>query len=294
MMTPRILAQCIITAIRLCQICGPLLVLPQKLGGTMPKTSFAATVILTAAVVASSLLATMGGPARAAEVKVLAALALQSSLKELLPEFEKSSGHKVTIAYGPAGALVGRVQKGEDVDVAIVLGAQVDNLMKEGKLAAGSRTDVAKVGISAFVRKGAAKPDISSLDAFKRAVAAAKLIAYVDPATGGASGIYMARLFDRLGLAAELTPKTKLTPPPPAAFAAVANGDAELGFNQTSEILAAQGVDLVGPLPAEIQNYSVFAAGIAATSGQADAAKAFIGFLSSPPAAAAMKAKGFE
>lgn len=258
----------------------------------MLKISSGPTVVFTAAFAILSLI--MGGHARAAEIKVLAALALQSSFSGLLPEFEKSSGYKVTVAYGPAGALVGRVQKGEDVDVAIVLGPQVDNLLKEGKLAAGSRTDIAKVGISAFVRKGAAKPDIGSLDAFKRSVAAAKSIAYVDPATGGASGIYMARLFDKLGLAAELTPKTKLTPPPPAAFAAVANGDGELGFNQTSEILAAQGVDLAGPLPAEIQNYSVFAAGIVTTSKQTDAAKALIAFLSSPAAAAAMKARGFE
>jgi molybdate transport system substrate-binding protein len=200
----------------------------------------------------------------------------------------------VTIVYGPAGALVARVQKGEAVDVAILLGSQIDNLLTEGKVVAGSRIDIVKVGISVFVRKGAAKPDISSLDAFKRSVLAAKSIAYVDPATGGASGIYMAKLFDRLGLAEDLKPKTKLTPPPPAAFAGVASGDVEMGFNQTSEILAAQGVDLAGPLPAEIQNYSLFAAGIVESSKQADAAKALITFLSSPTASTVMKAKGFE
>jgi molybdate transport system substrate-binding protein len=259
----------------------------------MIKSIFSATC---AAKVAAAVLlvTTMGSIASATEIKVLSALALESSLSGLLPEFEKSSGHKVTIVYGPAGALVARVQKGEAVDVVIVLGPQIDNLLKECKVAAGSRIDIAKVGISVFVRKGAAKPDISSLDAFKRSVLAAKSIAYVDPATGGASGVYMAKLFDRLSLAEDLKPKTKLTPPPPAAFAGVASGDVEMGFNQTSEILAAQGVDLAGPLPTEIQNYSLFAAGIVESSKQADAAKALVTFLSSPTSVTALKAKGFE
>jgi molybdate transport system substrate-binding protein len=245
-------------------------------------------------VVAATAIAITGSKAGAAEIKVLSALALQSPLSALLPDFEKSSGHKVTISYGPAGALVTRVQNGEDVDVVMVLGPQVDNLLKAGKLVGGSRVDVAKVGISIFVRKGATKPDVSSVDRFKHSVSVAKSIAYVDPATGGASGIYMAKLFDKLGIAADVKAKTKLTPPPPVAFAVVANGEAEMGFNQTSEILAAAGVDLVGPLPAEIQNYSVFAAGIVASSKQVNAAKALLAFLTSPAAAAVMKAKGFE
>ena len=259
----------------------------------MPRASLVTTVTVAVATAISSLLS-VGTMASAAEIKVLSALALQSSFNGLLPEFEKSSGHKVTTVYGPAGALVARVQKGEDVDVAIVLGPQIANLLKEGKIVEGSRVDIAKVGISVFMRKGAAKPDVSSVDALKRSVLAAKSVAYVDPATGGASGIYMAKLFDELGLAAEMKPKTKLTPPPPAAFEIVASGEVEMGFNQTSEILAAQGVDVAGPLPAEVQNYSVFAAGIVGSSKQADAAKALVSFLSSPAASTLMKARGFE
>jgi molybdate transport system substrate-binding protein len=147
--------------------------------------------------------------------------------------------------------------------------------------------------VGAFVRKGAAKPDISSPDAFKRAMLKAKSIAYPDPAGGGASGIYVASLLERLGIAAEMKPKTRLSTLG-TLYTSVASGDVEIGFNQVSEILAQPTVELVGALPPAIQNYTQFAPGIVAGTSQADAARALAAFLSSPAAQTVLKAKGFE
>jgi molybdate transport system substrate-binding protein len=212
----------------------------------------------------------------------------------MIPEFEKLSGHKVTIGYGTAGAVTGRVQKGEGADVVISAAPLIDQLQAQGKVVAGSRVIIAKVGVGAFVRKGAAKPDISSADTFKRSMLAAKSIAYPDPAGGGASGIYVASLLERLGIAAEMKPKTKLLPPTEVLYASVASGDVEIGFNQISEILAQPTVELAGPLPSEIQNYTQFAPGIVSGSSQIDAGRALVTFLSSPAAQTVLKAKGFE
>ncbi len=213
---------------------------------------------------------------------------------ELIPKFEQSSGHKVTFDYGTVGGMTDRLQKGEAADVAIVSGPQIDVLEKQGKVAAGSRVNLAKVGIGVFVRKGAPKPDISSVEAFKRTLLAAKSIGYNDPAAGAPVSIYLIGALERLGIAAEMKPKTKVFQRRADRFEAVARGDVEIGFNQISEIVAAPGVELVGPLPAAIQNYTLFAAGIVVDSKQQDAGKALIQFISSPAAAAVMKTKGFE
>jgi molybdate transport system substrate-binding protein len=257
----------------------------------MFRTSFA-----TAAVVAIScllLVATGVRVASAAEIKFLCAGALRTVIPGFVLEFEKSSGHKVTVTYGGVGGLTDRLQKGEAADVAIVSGPQIDELQKSGKVVAGSRVDIAKAAVGVFVRKGAAKPDISSADAFKRSMLAAKAIDYTDPATGSADGIYLASLFDRLGIAAEMKPKTKLLRGP-SLYASVASGEVEIGFQMISEILAEPSVEFIGPLPPAIQNITQYAAGIIASSTQADAGKALIGFLSSPASVAVMKAKGFE
>ena len=237
---------------------------------------------------------TAGSTARAAEIKLLCAVALQPAMVALIPDFEKSSGHKVTIAYGTAGAVADRVQKGEAADIVISSVPLIDQLQAQGKVVAGSRVNIAKVGVGVFVRKGAAKPDISSADAFKRSMLAARSIAYPDPAGGGASGIYVASLLERLGIAVEMKPKTKLFPPTEVLYASVASGDVEIGFNQISEILAQPTVELAGPLPSAIQNYTQFAPGIVTGSSQTDAARALVTFLSSPAAQTVLKAKGFE
>src|SRR5262249_25670514 len=161
------------------------------------------------------------------------------------------------------GALSKRIEGGEAFDLAVLTPAAVNELSGKGKFVAGSRVNLARVGVGVVVKEGAPKPDIGSVDAFKRAVLAAKFGAYIDtaPAAGGSSGIYVAGLLDKLGIAGEVKPKAKLIPGG-AVAAHIAKGEAELGIHQISEILPVKGVTLVGPLPADIQNYTVYAAGI--------------------------------
>jgi len=230
---------------------------------------------------------------QAAEVKCFCPVAMQALFGELAPEFERASGHKLTIEFATLGVIAGRVAKGEAADVAIVLPRQSDELEKQGKLLAGSRVELGRVGYGAIVRKGAPKPDISSVDALKRTLVAAKSLSYGDPAGGGPAGIYVAGLMERLGLASELKPKTKLVKNAELVVPAVANGDAEIGLTIASAAKSATTVEFI-PLPAEVQNYTVYMAGVVASSKAVDAARALINFLSSAAAKDAMKAKGFE
>ena len=236
---------------------------------------------------------TAGSTARADEIRLLSASALHPAIDALIPEFEKSSGHKVTVVYDTAGAVADRVLKGEVADIVTSSVPMIDRLQAQGKVVVGDRAIIAKVGVGAFVRKGAARPDISSVDAFKRSMLAARSIAYPDPAGGGASGIYVASVLERLGIAAEMKPKTKLSTLE-TLYVSVASGEVEIGFNQVSEILAQPAVELAGPLPPEIQNYTQFAPGVVTGSSQTDAARALVAFLYSPAAKAVLKAKGFE
>jgi len=236
---------------------------------------------------------TAGSTARAAEIKLLSASALHPVIDAVIPDFEKSSGHKITVTYGTAGAVADRVQKGEAADIVISSVPMIDRLQAEGKVVAGDRVIIAKVGVGAFVRKGAAKPDISSVEAFKRSMLAARSIAYPNPAGGGASGIYVASLLERLGIAAEMKPKTKLSTLE-TLYASVASGEIEIGFNQVSEILAQPTVELAGPLPSAIQNYTQFVSGIITGSSKPDGARTLVTFLSSPAAQTVLKSKGFE
>ena len=222
--------------------------------------------------------------AAGAEIKVLTAGAFKQVLLALLPDFERTSGHKVTVENDTVGALTKRIEGGEVFDLAVLTPKAVDDLTKGGKFAAGSRANLARVGVGVVVKDGTPKPDISSVAAFKQALLAAKSVAYIDPAAGGSSGIYVAGLLDKLGVAADVKPKAKLIPGG-AVAEHVAKGEAELGIHQISEILPVKGVTLVGPLPAEIQNYTVYAAGIGAHAKEADAAKALLKTLTSPAAA---------
>jgi molybdate transport system substrate-binding protein len=254
-------------------------------------TRLRSVIVLIAAAAAGLALA---GPTGATEIKVLAGSAVQPVMLDLTPKFEQASGHKVTFDYGTVGGMAERVRKGEAADVAIVSGSQAEFLEKEGKIVAGSRRDFAKVGVGVFVRKGVPKPDIGSVEAFRRTVLAAKSIGYNDPAAGAPVSLYLVGAFERLGIAAEMTPKTVAFKQRSERFEAVARGDVELGFNQISEIVAAPGVDLVGPLPAEIQNYTVLSAGVVVASQQRDAAMALIEFISSAAAMDIMTSRGFE
>jgi len=232
-------------------------------------------------------------PAAAAEIKVLTAGAFKQVLVALLPDFERTSGHKVVVENDTVGALTKRIEGGETFDLAVLTPAAVDALASKGKLVPGSRANLARVGIGVVVKEGAPKPDVGSLAAFKQALLAAKSVAYIDPAAGGSSGIYVAGLLDKLGIAAEVKPKAKLIPGG-AVAEHVARGEAELGIHQISEILPVKGVTLVGPLPADIQNYTVYAAALGAQAKESDAAKALLKALSGPAAAEVLKSKGME
>jgi molybdate transport system substrate-binding protein len=229
--------------------------------------------------------------ANAAEIKALFPGTLRPMATQVIPQFEKSSGHKVTIAYATAGAVTARVEKSEPADVAITAAPQIDDLVRQGKVIRGQV--LAKVGVGVFVRKGAPRPDISSADAMKASLLATTIV-YSDPATGSPAGIYVAKLLDRLGIATVMKPKTKLTTGGEANNNAVVNDEAEVGFNMINEIMIDPRVDFVGPLPPPIQDYTTFAAGIVATSTQQDAGRALIGFLSSPDMLAVMIKLGFE
>src|SRR5712691_11238341 len=227
----------------------------------------------------------------AAEIKVLSAGAFKQVLLALVPDFERQTGHKVAIENDTVGALAKRIDGGAAFDVAVLTPAAVNELSGKGKMVAGSRADLARVGV--VVKEGAPKPDIGSVEAFKRALVAAKSVAYIDPAAGGSSGIYVAGLLEKLGIAAEVKPKAKLIQGG-AVAEHVARGEAELGIHQISEILPVKGVTLVGPLPAEIQNYTVYAAGLGANAKASDAAKALIKTLAGPAAGEVLKSKGMQ
>jgi molybdate transport system substrate-binding protein len=237
------------------------------------------------------ILATTGTSSRAVEIKVAASIPLQTTLNALVPDFEKSSGHKVMITYGTSGAVADRVRGGQPADIVLTAAPLVDALAKEGKVA--SRVDLAKVGIGVFARRGAPKADISSVEAFKRALLAAKSIGYVNPALGVQVGIYVSSLLGRLGLAEELKPKIRLFAVDEW-FEHVANGEVEIGLNLISEIVAEPRVELVGPLPTEIQSNTLYAATIVVVSKEQEVGRALIRFISSPAAAAILKAKGFD
>jgi molybdate transport system substrate-binding protein len=229
----------------------------------------------------------------AAEIKVLTAGAMRAVVAAAAADFEKQSGHKVTIDNDTAGGLAKRIDGGEAFDVAIITPAVVDDLASKGKIVAGSRIDLAKVGIGVAVKEGAAVPDIGTVDAFKRALLAAKSVAYIDPKSGGSSGIYFDKLLDRLGIADQVRAKAKLKA---GGYVAelVANGEAEIAIHQISEIVPVKGVTLVGPLPAEIQNTTVYAGGIGSAAKGGAAAKALVDFLAGPALEPILKSKGMQ
>jgi molybdate transport system substrate-binding protein len=242
-----------------------------------------------------ALLTAANGPAVAAEIKALATTAMKSSLDALAPQFAAASGHTARIVYGPSGALAKRVAAGERVDLVILAGG-IDGLIDQGRVVRDSRADVAAARIGVAVRKGATKPDISSPDALRRTLLAAHSIAFAGPASGGASGVYLLKMFARLGIAAEVGAKARFARGGPDGMvsALVAAGEAEIGLQQISEILSVDGVDLVGPLPEALQTETVYSAGILATAEQPDAARSLIGFLHTSAAAAVLRARGLE
>jgi molybdate transport system substrate-binding protein len=249
---------------------------------------------LRTAFAAGLLLVAMPG-AQAAELKVLITTAMKAAIDELAPQFERASGHTLRITYGPSGALAKRIADGEGVDLVVIAGG-VDELIAQGKAVADSRIDVARVRIGVAVRKGAPKPDVGTVEAFKRALLDAKSIAYVDPAAGGASGIYLAKMLERIGILAQVNAKARLArgSTEDMVSAIVARGNAEIGLQQISEIMSVPGAELVAPLPDELQAVTVYTAGIPISATEAEAATAVVKFLTAPAAASIYKAKGLD
>ena len=250
--------------------------------------------VMTAAALASVAIAMTMTLASAAEINFLCAPALQSAIQNLVPEFEKATGHKVRIVYGSIGINASRVRNGDEADLAIVSPQQWQALHNEGKLGSSERRTIGKVGTGVFVKKGAARPDISSVDALKRALLQARFIAVGDLKTP--VGAYMLPLFDKLGIKNDISSKLRLMPPgnPSPTIETVIKGDAEIGFSQMSEILASPDVDAVGPLPVDIQNFTTFTAAIPAQAKQAGAANDLVEFLRTPRAVTVFKSKGID
>lgn len=230
--------------------------------------------------------------AQAAELKVLTAGAMKQVVLALQPEFEKR-GHKLIVDNDNAGGLQKRIEGGEAFDVVVITPAVLDQLAAKDKIAPATKVNLARVAIGVMVRPGAKLPDISTVDAFRQALLDAKSVAYIDPASGGSSGIYLDKLFEKMGIADAIRAKAKLKRGGYVADLLV-SGDAELGIHQISEILPVKGVVLVGPLPAEIQNYTVYAGALSTAAKDVAVAKAFLDLLAGPAAAAILRDKGMD
>jgi len=235
----------------------------------------------------------VAGGAHAAEIDALISTAVKAATDEIVPPFEKASGHKLRAIYGPSGGLTRRFDNGEAADVIIVDSAAIDALIKQGKVAPG-RTDFARTGIGIAVRKGAPKPDVSSAEALKRALLAAKSVGHTAPAGGGITALHIQRMFERLEIAAEVTPKVKLAAGGPNGRVSVlvSSGEAEIGLQQVSELMSNPDVEVIGMLPAELQQITIYSAGITAGAKQHEAVKALIEALAAPSAQPIFKSKG--
>jgi molybdate transport system substrate-binding protein len=227
----------------------------------------------------------------AAEIKVLCSNAYKAVMQELASQFERATKHKVVVSYSLAATLKREIESGEPFDVAVLTPAAIDDLIKGGKVVAASRTPLARTGLAIAIRAGSRRPDIATVETFKRSLLGAKSIAY---AKEGASGMAFAALIQRLGIADDLKARSKLTATGEEVGEAVARGEAEFGVLPVSEILPLHGVELLGPFPADTQTYIVMVAGVGAGAGQGRAARDLIEFLTAPAARQVIEANGME
>jgi molybdate transport system substrate-binding protein len=227
----------------------------------------------------------------AAEIKVIASNGVKEALHELAPAFERETGHKLVIAFGLATALKRPIEAGETFDLAILPAAVIDDLAKQGKVDASARAAIARSGVGIGIKKGAPRPDIRTPEALKRTLLSAKSITW---AKEGQSGIYFASLLERIGIAEQMKPKVVPASTGVEVGKLVAGGQAQLGVILVNELMVAPGVEVLGPLPPELQNYTVFHAGVGVGSKDSSAAKALIKFLTTPAAGAVFRAKGQE
>jgi len=246
------------------------------------------------AIILAIMTSSMPQPAKAAEIKVISGGAFKQVLNALVAQYQAESGNTVAVTYQTVGQHLQSVKNGqEEFDVAVLTPEAIETLGKDGKIAVGSSMALARTGVGVVIKAGASVPDIGTVDAFKKALVAAKSVAYIDPKAGGSSGIYVGKLLERLGIAEAVNAKAVLIHGG-AVATHVADGEAEIGVHQISEILPVKGAVLVGPLPPDIQNFTVYSAGVSTAPGDAATAKAFVKFLSGPHALPIIKAKGME
>jgi molybdate transport system substrate-binding protein len=249
--------------------------------------------VLAAAPIAAALILT--GAAEGAEIRVMISGGLSVAYRELVPEFERATGNKITTAFGPSmgttqNAIPVRLARGEPADVLIMVGYALDELANQGEVVAGTQVELVRSPIGIAVRAGTPKPDISSVEALKHNLLAAKSVAYSD----SASGVYVQNeLFKRLGIEDQMKSKSRMIPAEPVGEV-VARGEAEIGFQQVSELKSVQGIVLVGALPPEVQSITVFSAGIATGAKEPAAGQSLIAFLASPTAAPVIIKSGLD
>jgi molybdate transport system substrate-binding protein len=230
------------------------------------------------------------------EIRVLSTTAMKTSLEALAPEFQRASGHRLACTFGPSARIAKLVADGEPNDVAIVTDEGIENLIKDGKIVAGTRVDIARSAMALAVQKGAQKPDISSAEKFKQALLAAKSLAMSNPVGGGQSGANLMKIFDRLGITDAMKEKTIYGPGGPAGLIGnfLVRGEVEVGIQQMPELMAVAGIDIVGPLSDDIQCKTLFSAGLSTSATNPDGGNALIEFLTTQKAAAVLQEAGFE
>ena len=238
--------------------------------------------------IAAALAAVLAPAAGAAEIKMIASNAVREPYRELVPMFEKATGHRVTSDWGGTVDIVKRVEAGDVADIVIIPAPRIDDFIRQGKLA--DRVDLARSGVGVAVRAGAPRPDISSVDALRSTLLAAKSIVL----SSGPSSLYLPGLFQKMGIADALKPKIIQIGPGLPVGETVARGEGEIGFTQMSELMSVKGVDYLGPLPADIQLITVFSAGLHAAAPAPDAARALLKFLAAPEAAPVLRSHGME
>ena len=228
------------------------------------------------------------------ELKVYSSIAVQAVVEELTPQFEQSTGVRLAMTWGTAPMLIKRLQGGETADVLVLNRAGMDAMTKAGRIRAGSEATLASSATAMAVKTGAPRPDISSPEALKRTLLAARAISYTHPDAGGASGIHFAKVLEKMGIAAEINAKTKFPPPAGLSGAFLPTGGVDLAVQQVPEMRNVAGIEILGFLPGDLHMVTVFVAGIETASKHEAAAGAFIGFFQSPKAKALFRAKGLD
>jgi molybdate transport system substrate-binding protein len=224
------------------------------------------------------------------DIQVLSSIATREAYLELVPQFERTTGHRVITTWAGTVDIMKRMAAGETYDLVIISSDALDELTRLGKIVPGSRVDMARSGIGIAVRKGAPRPDVSSAEALKRALMAAKSIGY----STGPSGVYLSGLFERMGIAEAVNAKTRRAPSGTMIGSIIASGEAEIGFQQVSELIHIAGIDYIGPLPDEVQNVTVFSVGLDAKAKEPEAAKALAQFLTAAAALPVIRKHGLE